>query len=146
MKKLLQEFKAFAVKGNVVDLAVAVVIGAAFGKIVTSIVEDLVMPVIGWLIWDLNFSDLYYAFGNEKITAGMPLVEAKKIGAVLAYGNFITIILNFLIVATSIFIVVKILNTAKDKIKKEEEKSTQEAPKGPTETELLAEIRDLLKK
>ena len=146
MKKLLQEFKAFAVKGNVVDLAVAVVIGAAFGKIVTSIVEDLVMPVIGWLIWDLNFSDLYYAFGNEKITAGMPLVEAKKIGAVLAYGNFITIILNFLIVATSIFIVVKILNTAKYKIKKEEEKATQEAPKGPTETELLAEIRDLLKK
>ena len=146
MKKLLQEFKAFAVKGNVVDLAVAVVIGADFGKIVTSIVEDLVMPVIGWLIWDLDFSNLYYAFGNEKITAGMPLVEAKKIGAVLAYGNFITIILNFLIVATSIFIVVKILNTAKDKIKKEEEKATQEVPKGPTETELLAEIRDLLKK
>lgn len=146
MKKLLQEFKAFAVKGNVVDLAVAVVIGAAFGKIVTSVVEDLVMPVIGWLIWDLDFSNLYYAFGNEKITAGMPLVEAKKIGAVLAYGNFITIILNFLIVATAIFIVVKILNTAKDKIKKEEEKAAQEAPKVPTETELLTEIRDLLKK
>lgn len=145
MKKLLQEFKAFAVKGNVVDLAVAVVIGASFGKIVTSIVEDLVMPVIGWLIWDLDFSNLYYAFGNEKITAGIPLVEAKKIGAVLAYGNFITIILNFLIVATAIFIVVKILNTAKDKMKKEEEKAP-EAPKWPTETELLAEIRDLLKK
>lgn len=143
--KIFKEFKEFAIKGNVVDLAVAVIIGAAFGKIVTSIVEDLVMPVIGWLIWDIDFSNIYYAFGNPKIVDGMTLAEAKKAGAVLAYGNFLTIVINFIIVAIAIFIVVKILNSAKDKMVKQEEKK-EEKPKWPTQEELLAEIRDLLKK
>lgn len=143
--KIFKEFKEFAIKGNVVDLAVAVIIGAAFGKIVTSIVEDLVMPVIWWLIWDIDFSNIYYAFGNPKIIDGMTLAEAKKAGAVLAYGNFLTIVINFIIVTIAIFIVVKILNSAKDKMVKQEEKK-EEKPKWPTQEELLAEIRDLLKK
>ncbi|MBB1564443.1 large conductance mechanosensitive channel protein MscL [Candidatus Gracilibacteria bacterium] len=143
--KIFKEFKEFAIKGNVVDLAVAVIIGAAFGKIVTSIVEDLVMPVIGWLIGDIDFSNIYYAFGNPKVTESMTLAEAKAQGAVLAYGNFLTIVINFIIVAIAIFIVVKILNSAKDKMIKQEEKK-EEKPKGPTQEQLLAEIRDLLKK
>ena len=143
--KIFKEFKEFAIKGNVVDLAVAVIIGAAFGKIVTSIVEDLVMPVIGWLIWDIDFSNIYYAFGNPKVTEGMTLAQAKAQWAVLAYGNFLTIVINFIIVAIAIFIVVKILNSAKDKMIKQEEKK-EEKPKWPTQEQLLAEIRDLLKK
>ena len=154
--KIFKEFREFAIKGNVVDLAVAVIIGAAFGKIVTSIVEDLVMPVIGWLIWDIDFSNIYYAFGNPKewsyqfqqkhlITESMTLAEAKAQWAVLAYGNFLTIVINFIIVAIAIFIVVKILNSAKDKMMKQEEKK-EEKPKWPTQEQLLAEIRDLLKK
>ena len=143
--KIFKEFREFAIKGNVVDLAVAVIIGAAFGKIVTSIVEDLVMPVIGWLIWDIDFSNIYYAFGNPKVTEGMTLAQAKAQWAVLAYGNFLTIVINFIIVAIAIFIVVKILNSAKDKMIKKEEKK-EEKPKWPTQEQLLAEIRDLLKK
>ena len=143
--KIFKECKEFAVKWNVIDLAVAVIIGAAFGKIVTSIVEDLVMPVIGWLIWDIDFSNIYYAFGNPKVTEGMTLAQAKAQWAVLAYGNFLTIVINFIIVAIAIFIVVKILNSAKDKMVKQEEKK-EEKPKWPTQEELLAEIRDLLKK
>lgn len=143
--KIFKEFREFAIKGNVVDLAVAVIIGAAFGKIVTSIVEDLVMPVIGWLIWDIDFSNIYYAFGNPKVTEGMTLAQAKAQWAVLAYGNFLTIVINFIIVAIAIFIVVKILNSAKDKMVKQEEKK-EEKPKWPTQEQLLAEIRDLLKK
>lgn len=143
--KIFKEFREFAIKGNVVDLAVAVIIGAAFGKIVTSIVEDLVMPVIGWLIWDIDFSNIYYAFGNPKVTEGMTLAQAKAQWAVLAYGNFLTIVINFIIVAIAIFIVVKILNSAKDKMIKQEEKK-EEKPKWSTQEQLLAEIRDLLKK
>lgn len=143
--KIFKEFKEFAIKGNVVDLAVAVIIGAAFGKIVTSIVEDLVMPVIGWLIWDIDFSNIYYTFGNPKVTEGMTLAQAKAQWAVLAYGNFLTIVINFIIVAIAIFIVVKILNSAKDKMMKQEEKK-EEKPKWPTQEQLLTEIRDLLKK
>lgn len=143
---VFKEFKAFAMKGNVIDLAVGVIIGAAFGKIVTSIVEDLVMPIIGKIIGNIDFSNLYYAFGNPAITTGMPLADAKKIGPVLAYGNFLTITLNFLIVAIAIFIVVKLINTAKAKFEKEEAEAKATTPKGPTQEELLAEIRDLLKK
>lgn len=143
---VLKEFKEFAIKGNVIDLAVGVIIGAAFGKIVTSIVEDVVMPIIGWIIGDIDFSNMYYAFGNPAITEGMALADAKKAGAVLAYGNFITIAINFLIVAIAIFLVVKAINTAKAKFEKEEACPAPEAPKGPTQEELLSEIRDLLKK
>ncbi len=142
---VFKEFKAFAMKGNVIDLAVGVIIGAAFGKIVTSVVEDLVMPTLGWLIGDIDFSNMYYVFPGSKAQYGLTLADAKTQGAVLAYGNFITITLNFLIVAVAIFIVVKAINKAKSQFEKEEAK-VDEAPKGPTQEELLAEIRDLLKK
>lgn len=138
----MKEFKDFAVKGNVVDLAVGVIIGAAFGKIVSSVVEDLVMPLIGYFIGNIDFSNLYFAFGNPAITPGMTLEDAKKIGSVFAYGNFLTIALNFLIVAIAIFFVVKGIN----KLKRAEKKQESPTPSGPTDTELLTEIRDLLKK
>jgi large conductance mechanosensitive channel len=108
-----KEFKEFAVKGNAIDLAVGVVIGAAFGKIVASIVEDLLMPPVGKLLGNLNFAD-YYIPLSDKITPGMSLADAKKAGLpVFAYGNFITVTINFLIVAFCIFLVVKGINRMK---------------------------------
>src|SRR5206468_10861038 len=101
-----KEFKEFAVKGNAIDLAVGVIIGAAFGKIVTSIVEDLLMPPVGRLVGNLDFSNLYLPL-SDKITPGLPLAEAKKLGPVFAYGSFITITINFVIVAFCIFLVVR---------------------------------------
>jgi len=109
---MLKEFKEFAMKGNVVDLAVAVIIGAAFGRIVTSLVEDMIMPVIGKLTGGLDFSNLYLPL-SDKVPAGLSLVEARKHGAVLAWGNFVTIVINFLIIAFCIFLVVKALNSMK---------------------------------
>src|SRR5438270_5309823 len=93
-----KEFKGFAVKGNAIDLAVGVIIGAAFGKIVASIVEDLLMPPIGKVIGNLDFSNLYVAM-SDKIVPGMSLVDARKAGPVFAYGNFLTVSINFIIVA-----------------------------------------------
>src|SRR6266446_10809874 len=108
-----KEFKEFAVKGNAVDLAVGVIIGAAFGKIVTSIVDDLLMPPLGKLLGNLNFAD-YYIPLSDKITPAMSLDAARKAGLpVFAYGNFITITINFLIVAFCIFLVVKAVNKLK---------------------------------
>jgi large conductance mechanosensitive channel len=107
-----KEFKEFAVKGNAIDLAVGVIIGAAFGKIVTSIVEDLLMPPLGRVIGNLDFSNLYLPL-SDKITPGMSLVDAKKVGPVFAYGNFISITINFIIVAFCIFLVVKAINKMK---------------------------------
>lgn len=152
---VLKEFKSFAFKGNVVDLAVGVIIGAAFGKIVTSIVEDVVMPVIAKMVGDIDFSNMFYYLGDaEKLVSKMKeanaaeatLKIAKEAGPTLAYGNFITIFINFLIVAVAIFMVVKAINTAKAKFEKEEKEEVKEEPKGPTTEELLADIRDLLKK
>ena len=107
-----KEFKEFAVKGNAIDLAVGVIIGAAFGKIVTSVVEDLLMPPIGRVAGNLDFSNLYVPL-SDKITPGLSLVEAKKLGPVFAYGNFITITINFLIVAFCVFLLVKGINKMK---------------------------------
>ncbi|HYR21769.1 MAG TPA: large conductance mechanosensitive channel protein MscL [Chthoniobacterales bacterium] len=107
-----KQFKEFAVKGNAVDIAVGVIIGAAFGKIVTSIVEDLLMPPVGRLVGNLDFSNLYLPL-SDKITPGLPLAEARKLGPVFAYGNFITITINFVIVAFCIFLVVKGINKLK---------------------------------
>jgi large conductance mechanosensitive channel len=107
-----KEFKEFAVKGNVVDLAVGVIIGAAFGKIVTSVVEDLLMPPIGRALGNLDFSNLYVPL-SDKITPGLSLADAKKLGPVFAYGNFITISINFIIVAFCIFLLVKGINKMK---------------------------------
>jgi len=109
---MLKEFKEFAMKGNVVDLAVAVIIGAAFGRIVTSLVEDIIMPVIGKLTGGLDFSNLYLPL-SDKVTGGLGLADARKHGAVLAWGNFVTIVINFLIIAFCIFLVVKALNSMK---------------------------------
>lgn len=129
--RIIKEFRDFAMKGNVVDLAVGVIIGTAFGKIVTSLVEDIVMPPIWWLIGNVNFTDLKFALPT--------IIEWQKI-VTINYGNFLQIVLNFTIVAFCIFLVVKAMNRAMPK-KKEEPK-----PTGPTDIELLTEIRDLLKK
>jgi large conductance mechanosensitive channel len=107
-----KEFKEFAVKGNAIDLAVGVIIGAAFGKIVTSVVEDLLMPPIGRVAGNLDFSNLYLSL-SDKITPGLSLVEAKKLGPVFAYGNFISTAINFLIVAFCVFLLVKGINKMK---------------------------------
>ncbi len=152
---VVQEFKKFAFKGNVIDLAVGVIIDAAFGKIVTSVVEDLVMPLIAALIGDIDFSNMLVFMGDpKKLEAAMEAAKvteptlkmAKEAGPTLAYGNFITIAINFIIVAIAIFAVVKAINTAKAKFEKEDACPVPEEPKGPTQEELLAEIRDLLKK
>jgi large conductance mechanosensitive channel len=107
-----KEFKEFAVKGNAIDLAVGVIIGLAFGKIVTSIVEDLLMPPIGRVVGNLDFSNLYIRL-SDKVTPGLSLADAKKAGPVFAYGSFITTTINFLIVAFCIFLVVKGINHLK---------------------------------
>lgn len=135
---MLQEFKEFALKGNVMDLAVGVIIGGAFGKIVDSIVGDLIMPVVSKVFGGLDFSNYYIALAGQ--AAGLPLAEAKKAGAVLAYGNFITIALNFVILAFIIFIMVKQMNRMR--------KEAPPAPPAPTPEEvvLLREIRDSLRK
>jgi large conductance mechanosensitive channel len=137
---MLQEFKEFAVKGNVMDLAVGVIIGAAFGKIVDSVVNYLIMPIIGRVTGGLDFSSYYIAL--KDIPAGTPLtLEAvKKAGVpVFAYGNFITIVLYFLILAWIIFLMVKWIN----KLKRE---APSAPPEPPEEVKLLRDIRDSLKK
>jgi large conductance mechanosensitive channel len=136
---MLKEFRDFAMKGNVVDLAVAVIIGAAFGAIVTSLVSDVVMPIIG-AIGSVDFSN-YYIPLSSKVTA-TNLDDARKQGAVLAYGRFLTLVVNFLIVAFSLFLVIRIMN----KLKRHEETKPAEPPKPSAEVVLLTEIRDLLKK
>jgi len=140
---MLQEFKAFAVKGNVVDLAVAVIIGAAFGKIVESLVQDVIMPIVGKIFGGLDFSNYYLPLNNQGMQ--LPLAEAKKAGAVLAYGNFFTILINFTILAFIIFMMVRMINKARTlTLRKEAETPVEEAP--PSEDVLLLrEIRDALK-
>jgi large conductance mechanosensitive channel len=131
-----QEFRTFAFKGNAFDLAVGVIIGLAFSKIVTSIVDDLIMPIIGAVFGGLDFSN-YYVGLSDKVTA-TTLAAAKERGAVFAYGNFITVLINFLIIAWILFMLVRAAN----KLRRE----TPVPPPGPTPTEkLLTEIRDLLK-
>jgi large conductance mechanosensitive channel len=138
---MMQEFKEFAAKGNVIDLAVGVIIGAAFGKIVDSIVGDLIMPVVGAIFGKLDFSSLFIVLGNVPAGTAMNLEALKKVGVpVLAYGNFITILVNFIILAFIIFIMVKQVN----KMKKAEPAAAP-APT-PEDVVLLREIRDSLKK
>jgi large conductance mechanosensitive channel len=133
---MLEEFKKFALRGNVVDLAIGVIIGAAFGAIVQSLVGDILMPVIGAVTGGLDFSN-YFIPLSSKVTANS-LIEAKKQGAVLAWGNFITLTINFMIVAFVLFLIIRLMNQL---IKKE-----AATPPGPTkQEELLTEIRDLLK-
>lgn len=136
---MLDEFKQFAMKGNVVDLAVGVIIGGAFGKIVDSLVQDVIMPPIGLLFGGLDFSSYYIPLKGQAM--GLPLAVAKANGGVLAYGQFLTILLNFIILAFVIFQMVKLMNRARRK---------EEAPPPPAVTPedivLLREIRDALKK
>jgi len=131
------EFKEFAIKGNVIDLAVGVIIGGAFGKIVDSIVGDLIMPLVGKLLGGLDFSNYFIPLAGQTATN---LVDAKKAGAVFAYGNFITVAINFVILAFIIFMMVKQIN----RLKKEAPPPAPAAP--PEDVVLLREIRDALKR
>jgi large conductance mechanosensitive channel len=133
------EFREFAVKGNVMDLAVGVIIGGAFGKIVDSVVGDLIMPLIGKVFGGLDFNNYFIALSGQTATT---LVEAKKAGAVFAYGSFLTILLNFIILAFIIFLMVKQMNRLK------RESAPPPAPPAPTPEDilLLREIRDSLRK
>jgi large conductance mechanosensitive channel len=135
---IVSEFKEFAVKGNVMDLAVGVIIGGAFGKIVDSIVNDLIMPLVGRVTGGLDFSNYYIGLNSQ--AAGLPLAEARKAGAVFAYGSFITVLIYFIILAFIIFMMIKQMN-----------RLTKEAPPPappatPEDVLLLRQIRDSLKK
>jgi large conductance mechanosensitive channel len=137
----IQELKSFALKGSVMDLAVGVIIGAAFGKIVDSLVADLIMPLVSVVFGGLDFANYYWPLSGQ--AAGLSLVDAKKLGAVFAYGNFITVALNFFILALVIFIMIQQINRLKSKqaadSKPEENAATTE------DVLLLREIRDSLK-
>jgi large conductance mechanosensitive channel len=139
MSGFMQEFKEFAVKGNVMDLAVGVIIGGAFGKIVDSVVGDLIMPIVGKIFGGLDFNNYFIPLANQTATT---LVEAKKAGAVFAYGSFLTILLNFIILAFIIFMMIKQMN----RLKREEPAAPAEPPPTPEDVVLLREIRDSLKK
>jgi large conductance mechanosensitive channel len=165
---LLKEFKEFALKGNMMDLAVGLIIGAAFGGLVNSLVNDIIMPPVGKLVGNLDFSNLYVSLSDKVDAANaalasnvaatqpgagegvmaafdtatrLPLAEARAIGPVIAYGNFITLVINFLIIALCIFIVIKLMNRLRRK-----EEAAPAPPPGPTpDQKLLTEIRDVLK-
>jgi large conductance mechanosensitive channel len=138
----MSEFKAFALKGNVVDLAVGVIIGAAFGKIVDSIVADLVMPIVARLFGGLDFANHYIPLAGQAY--GLPLAEARKTGAVLAYGNFVTVALNFVLLAFIIFMMVRAIN----RMHRTQVQNPAEVPPAPPaeDIQLLREIRDSLKR
>jgi large conductance mechanosensitive channel len=139
---MLSEFKAFIAKGNVIDLAVGVIIGAAFGAIVKSLTDEIIMPIIGAIIGSIDFSDLYIVLSGD-VPAGVSLVAAREGGAiVLGLGAFVSVVINFLILAFIIFLMVRYVN----KITAQFAKPEEAAPAGPTEVELLTEIRDALKK
>ena len=133
----IQEFKEFAMKGNVMDMAVGVIIGGAFGKIVSSLVDDVLMPLIGMLTGGIDLSGLSYQVMIPAVDGGEPIA-----GAVLKYGAFIQNVIDFLIIALCIFIMLKGINKLN---RKKKEEPAPEAPAGPTQEELRAEIRDLLK-
>ncbi len=134
---MLDEFKTFAVKGNVVDLAVGIIIGGAFGKIVDSLVQDLVMPLVSKVLGGLDFSSYYLPLNGQ--ATGLALAEAKKAGAVFAYGNFLTVALNFVILAFIIFQMVRLVNKVRG------EAPPPEPAADPADVVLLREIRDALK-
>lgn len=149
MKKFFQDFKVFATKGNVVDMAVGVVIGGAFGKIVSSLVADIITPLISLATGSLNFTDLKWVFTPEVLDELGNVVTPE---VAMTYGNFLQAVIDFLIIALSIFTVLRVMMNAQKKLeslkKKEEEEKVEEAPAAPVETELdvLKEIRDSLKK
>jgi large conductance mechanosensitive channel len=135
---MLEEFKKFAMRGNVVDLAVAVIIGAAFGAVVNSLVADIIMPIVGAATGGIDFSNYFIRLSPKVPATVTTLADAKKLGAVLAWGNFLTLIINFLIIAFALFLVVKGINRLKAE--------PPPAPAEPSkEVQLLTEIRDTLK-
>lgn len=139
---MIKEFRDFIAKGNVMDMAVGIIIGAAFTAIVTSLVADLINPIIGIITGGIDFSNLFVNLGSGDYTS---LKAARDAGApVFAYGSFITAVINFLIIAFVVFLLVKMVNRVKDAAMRKEEAAA--APAGPTQEELLAQIRDLLAK
>lgn len=144
MSKFFDEFKKFAFKGNVIDMAVGVVIGSAFGKIVTSVVNDLIMPIFGAVTAGADFTSLKLVLSQAVLNEAGEVVTPE---AAITYGNLIQNVVDFLLIALSLFVFVTFINKAKEKMVKKEAEAAPapEAPKGPTQEELLAEIRDLLK-
>jgi large conductance mechanosensitive channel len=140
---LIKEFKEFAMRGNVVDMAVGIIIGAAFGKIVTSVVNDIIMPPIGKAMGGVNFADLFISLDSAKTQGITSLAKAKETGAaVIAYGSFINTVIDFTIVAFCIFMIIKLMNS----LKRKQPAPAPAAPPEPTKEEkLLTEIRDVLK-
>jgi len=142
---MIQEFKDFVAKGNVMDMAVGIIIGAAFTAIVASLVGDLINPIIGLVSGGVDFTNNYAVLGGE-VPEGASLEAAREAGAsVFAYGAFIMAVINFLIIAWVVFMLVKMVNRVKDAAAKEEEVA-EEAPAGPSELDVLLEIRDAMKK
>jgi large conductance mechanosensitive channel len=140
---MLSDFKAFVLRGNVIDLAVGVIIGAAFGAIVKSLTDEIIMPVVGAIFGNIDFSDRYIVLAGE-VAPGTPLAAAREAGAnVIGLGAFASVVINFVILAFIIFLMVRYVNRLTAKFAKAEEEA---APAGPTEVELLTEIRDALKK
>lgn len=144
---MLKEFKEFAMKGNMLDMAVGIVIGAAFGTVVKSLVDDIIMPVVAWVFGSPDFSNLFMVLKNPTEEVFTSIQTAREAGAVvLGYGLFLNAMIALLIVAAALFMVVKGVNKMKAMAAKKEEEAAAEEPAAPSETELLSEIRDLLKK
>ncbi|TCR91058.1 large conductance mechanosensitive channel protein MscL [Rhizobium sp. BK376] len=140
---MLNEFKAFIARGNVMDLAVGVIIGGAFGGIVKSLVDDIIMPVVGAVFGGFDFSNYFIPLSSA--VNAPSLAAARAQGAVFAYGSFLTVVINFLILAWIIFMMVKGVNTLRKQVERHEEKAAEAAPP-PADVALLTEIRDLLAK
>ncbi|HZW10782.1 MAG TPA: large conductance mechanosensitive channel protein MscL [Phycisphaerales bacterium] len=153
----VKEFREFALKGNVMDMAVGIIIGGAFGVIVKSLIDDVVMPIVG-IAGKADFSNMYVPLTPstaEKINAAealvvppvdvLPLADARALGPVLAYGNFITVLINFLILAFAIFLMVKMMNTAKRRFEREQAAAPTPEPGPAADVVLLTEIRDILR-
>ena len=137
-----KDFKAFAMKGNVIDMSIGVIIGGAFGKIVTSLVSDIIMPILGMITSGINFSNLKLVLKEAEIAPDGKVITPEN---AINYGNFLDTILNFLIIAFSIFMIIRLLQEAKNKLVKAQEEETEKAEKKPSVEDLLGEIRDLLK-
>lgn len=136
---MMKEFKEFALRGNVMDLAIGIIIGVAFSGLVNSVVNDLIMPLVGKVVGDMDFSNLYVSL-SDAVPEGLALEEARKLGAVFAWGNFVTVLLNFIILAFIIFLIVKGMNRMMRK-----KAASPDIPPAPTKEEvLLTEMRDAL--
>ncbi|MEE3358758.1 MAG: large conductance mechanosensitive channel protein MscL [Pseudomonadota bacterium] len=143
---MINEFKAFIAKGNVMDMAVGIIIGAAFTAIVTSLVSDLINPIIGLFMGGVDFTNNYAVLSGD-VAEGASLEAAREAGAaVFAYGSFLMAVINFLIIAFVVFLLVKWVNKMKDAAVKKDDEPAEAAPAGPTELDILMEIRDSLKK